>query len=133
MNETSGFSTFAGFGAVENSASGIANTLIIFVLVNVKLQPAADVSVSEMEYTPAVLKQCEGFWLMESGLPSPKFQFQPVMLPLEITEASVKLTQSGAQPEVTSALKIGLGTGSTVMITWSVAGGVPQPSVTVTV
>ena len=128
---TVGVKMLVDVGALA-AACGIGFTVITYGTVLVVIQPAAEVSVSVIVYVPAVRKQCEVFWLIESGPPSPKSQLHPVIEPEEMVEASVKFTHSGSQPDVTLEVITGTGLGITVTVTVAVTAG-EHPSFAVTV
>jgi hypothetical protein len=131
VNCTVGVKILVDNGAV-NSATGTGNTLIIAVIVVSFVHPLFDVTVNEIEYCPGLIKQCVGFCKLDPPSVPPKFQFHVLIVPEFTEEASVKFTQSGAQPDKTSAEKLTEGIVNTVTVTVDVAGG-EQPSTAVTV
>ena len=131
VNCTKGFRMLVDAGA-ENAATGTAFTVIILVLVADDTHPAAEVVVSDTEYCPGVVKQCEA-GLPVALPPSLNDQDEEAIVPPPATvELFVKFTHNGAQPEVTSLLKITTGKGKTVTVTESTTAG-EHPSFAVTV
>ncbi len=73
-----------------------------------KSEPPGPKTESVTEYTPGLLNVYDGLGSVLVPKPSPKFQNQDVMMPVEV---SVKLTNSGAFPVVGAAKKLALGAG----------------------
>ena len=107
-------------------APGRAATVITWVATSV---PRALVAVSVMAKTPAAVNVWVGFWTVEAGLPSPKFQDHEVGTPVVV---SVNLTARGGAPTegvgVNDATGMA-GTGGVTVMIFEVAA-VPRALVT---
>ena len=113
-----------------NEATG-ATTGVVTVTVNtadVSLPPAF-VAVKRTLNTPPALNVCEGFCVVTSAVPSPKFQLHDVGA---LVEVSMKFTRSGAAPESAEAVNDATGTG-TGADTTSVWMTLSEPALFVTV
>ena len=120
---------FPEVGVIEKLAIGFVRTVIMLEADEVLEHPFPSVTVKVILYWPEAVYIYVGFDRVEvDDVPLPRFHAHETPTGDEVF---VKFTRCGAQPELSSIVKLTTGNVSTVNVKEPIAGELPQLSVTV--